>query len=181
MVYLRCKAGRTKTTCAERDGTSGTLSHCSGIFQKWHLDQGFRLVMSQRLCFSKWKQGSPSGLKNRRSTEEREDTRQLHISCKLTHPFSIHLYIELSPMSSWGWNFVQSNDMLLVSSLSYWVIVWERWRRAILSAGRCCWVGAFNGCNTLRTFTSSLIKAIEVLLCALVSIIYCDDCMFGLH
>jgi hypothetical protein len=34
MVYLRCKAGRTKATYTERDGTSGTLSHCSGIFQK---------------------------------------------------------------------------------------------------------------------------------------------------
>ena len=34
MVYLRCKASGTKATCTERDGTSGTMSHCFGIFQK---------------------------------------------------------------------------------------------------------------------------------------------------
>ena len=39
---------------------------------------------------------------------------------------------------------------------------------------------AFYGCNTLRTLLLLLIKAIEVLLYALVSMLCCDDCMFDL-
>ena len=39
---------------------------------------------------------------------------------------------------------------------------------------------AYYGCNTLRTLFLPLIKAIEVLLYALVSMMYCDNCIFDL-
>ena len=80
----------------------------------WHLGQGIRLVMSKRVLISKWKQESPSGLKNWRITKVGEDTSQLHASLKLTHPFSKSpIYRALS----WGLGrleFCASKEVLLV-------------------------------------------------------------------
>ena len=52
----------------------------------WHLVHEIRPVMSKRYLITMCKQGSPSGLKNWRLTEEGEDTSQLYASLKLTHP-----------------------------------------------------------------------------------------------
>lgn len=53
----------------------------------WHLGHEIRPVMSKRYLITMCNQGSPSGHRNWRLTEEREDTRQLHVSLKLTHLF----------------------------------------------------------------------------------------------
>ena len=52
----------------------------------WHLVHEIRPVMSKRYLITMCKQGSPSGLKKWRLTEEGEDTSQLYASLKLTHP-----------------------------------------------------------------------------------------------
>ena len=85
----------------------------------WHLVHEIRPVMSKRYLITMCKQGSPSGHRNWRLTEDGEDTRQLHVSLKLTHLFLFYPIYRTLLWALGRLKFCISKEVLLVYRQDY--------------------------------------------------------------